>query len=262
MKAEREQLDMERMQMADQLAKLQEQSRREVTAWGDAQAADKGRLDALAAQLEGLRNVRTALSEEREAMAQERKKLQKIRKQQQQQQEAAAAIHDDEEHKKVPASVVQKRMQRQWAAQRQAYERLERLIHDANGNPRRGSAAAAKKGKGSPSAGALAKSGAVAHRRRRRRRKRPKSISAAGAPVAGSAIPAAEGVPRWREVSLREQLPVPPPSMLFSVGSLGLPDSSRPIGGKHEATAGAVRRCARRAAAMEARLEGFDAATF
>jgi hypothetical protein len=282
MKAEREKLETERAQMTEQLAKLEEQSRRELTAWGDAQAADKGRVDALATQLEGLRTERAALSVEREAMAQERKKLQKIRKQQQQQQEAAR--HDAEDTQKVPASVVQKRMQRQWAAQRQAYERLERLIYDSKGkSTRRGSAAAAK---GGLVAGVKTDASVTAKhpRRRRRRRKRHGHKNGAGASAAvaeaasGGGDPAGEGL-RWRKP---RQVP---PSMLFSPASLSLQQggndrghdsasfSYRPKSDRADleghASPGALGepedfalRCARRAAAIEARLIGYDAATF
>ena len=283
MKAEREKLENERAQMAEQLAKLHEQSRRELTAWGDAQAADKGRLDALAAQLEGLRNERAALSMEREAMAQERKKLQKIRRQQEQQQQAAN--HGAENTENIPASVVHKRMQRQWAAQRQAFERLERLLQDATVKPpRRGSVAAAP---GRIDGATTGVSVPTAHPRRRRRRtkqNRCKDVSSASISVADAASgggSTGEGL-RWRRVPLRRTVP---PAMLFSPtspclqqarddrSSDSVSSSVRPNSGrtdpKRRTSVGAfpepedfALRCARRAAAIQARLQGFDAATF
>lgn len=291
MKAEREKMEAERVLMTEQLVKLQEQSQRELTAWGDAQAADKGRLDALAAQLDGLRNERAALSAEREAMAQERKKLQKIRRLQQQQQEAAAAAAkqgNDESQQTVLASVVQKRMQRQWAAQRQAYERLERLIHDGKGKPSHRSALAASKSNRSPSNGVARDASVPAarpHRRRRRRkglRRKTIAVSTAGTDAASDGDPTGQGL-RWREVPLRRQVP---PSMLFASASLCLPQDGtesrnhssefacRPKGEvavlEQRYKSGTERsepeefalRCARRVAAMEARLESYDAATF
>lgn len=279
MTAEREKLETDRAQMIEQLAKLEEQSRRELMAWGDAQAADKGRLDALATQLEGLRNERAALSAEREAMAHERKKLEKIRKQQQE-----AARHEAEDKEKVPVSVVQKRMQRQWAAQRQAYERLERLIYDAKGKPTRRASAAAAKG-GLVAGVKTDASVAAAHpRRRRRRRKRHGHKNVGGASTTAAAaggVPAGEQL-RWRTVPLRMQVP---PSMLFSPAALSLQQGSsnrgrdnasfshRPKSGHADLERGTsanalgepedfALRCARRAAVIEARLTGYDAATF
>lgn len=283
MKADREKLETERAQMAEQLAKLHEQSRRELTAWGDAQAADKGRLDALAAQLEGLRNERAALSMEREAMAQERKKLQKIRRQQEQQQQANRGAENTE---KIPASVVQKRMQRQWAAQCQAFERLERLLQDATVKPpRRGSAAAAP---GRIDGVKTDVSVPTSHsRRRRRRQKRNRCKDVSGASITAGDAASGGGSTgkglRWRRVPLRRTVP---PAMLFSptspclqqgracdrssdnVSSSVRPTSDR-ADSKRRTSAGAfpepedfALRCARRAAAIQARLEGFDAATF
>jgi len=254
MAAEREKLDAERSQMAEQLNKLQEQSQREVTAWGDAQAAERGRVEALDAQLEGLRHERTALSEERVAMATERKKLQKM---QQQQAAVAASIrkkHDEEGEHKVPASVMQKRMQSQYTAQRHAYERLERLINEKQKQKQR----RVKKKGGLAEASANGSSGTgAAHRSRRRRRTKKRA-------TAHTAVDDASN-PSWREVSLRE--PLPPPSMLFEVASLGLGTDADGLGRHgHGAELGDPRAfrelCARRAAAMEARFHGYDAATF
>ena len=238
-----EKLEAERTELAAQLQALQAQSQREVTAWGDAHAAEQGRIAALEEQLEGLRRERTALSEEREAMAQERKKLQRM------QNRAAKARGTGGDLSAEQLG----RLEHQWSAQ---FERLERLLRgrEMMKKTRRRALRVAKANRKQhrPAESEPAHEAENPRRQRRHRRRRRRRTAGKGEAAGGGG---------WRTVGAT------PPSMLFSADSLGLDEedataadgAGAPLS---ECPAAFAARCSRRSHAVEVRLAYLSQASF
>ena len=237
-----EKLEAERAELAAQLQALQAQSQREVTAWGDAHAAEQGRIAALEEQLEGLRRERTALSEEREAMAQERKKLQRM------QNRAAKARGPGGDLSAEQLG----RLEHQWSAQ---FERLERLLRgrEMMKKTRRRALRVAKANRKQHRPAESEPANETENTRRQRRRRRRRRRTAGKGEAAGGG--------GWRTVGAT------PPSMLFSADSLGLDEedataadgAGAPLS---ECPAAFAARCSRRSHAVEVRLAYLSQASF